>query len=172
MGPFVVIEGSELDVRAAAQELERGGWRLQPGFGPPHGQGQVVRSGTVGSPSDAAAALVAALAGQGLLARALASREVIDRLIDDLRRLGAVDHRVGRAIARPDLEPEARAILGLLAEGHSLGEAAAILGMSRRTADRRLAKGRQVLGTDRTTEAIARARRMGWLLDRESPAAD
>jgi DNA-binding NarL/FixJ family response regulator len=60
------------------------------------------------------------------------------------------------------LDPEARAILGLLAEGHSLGEAAHLLGLARRTADRRLLAARRALGVDRTTEAIARARRLGW----------
>ena len=62
-----------------------------------------------------------------------------------------------------DIGPDARAILGLLAEGQSLGEAADILGLSRRTADRRLAEGRRALGVERTTEAIARAQRLGWL---------
>jgi DNA-binding NarL/FixJ family response regulator len=74
-----------------------------------------------------------------------------------------VDHRIGAPEPPPVISSEARAILGLLAEGHSLGEAAATLGMARRTADRRLAEGRRALGTDRTTEAIARARRLGWL---------
>ena len=74
-----------------------------------------------------------------------------------------MDHRIGAPDEAPHVSNEARAILGLLAEGHSLGEAADILGLSRRTADRRLAEGRQALGTDRTTEAIARARHQGWL---------
>ena len=165
MGPFVVIEGSELDLRMAVQEIASAGWRLESGFGPPHRQGPVVRSGTIRTSVEAASALVAALAGQGLVVRTVAPRDVVDRLIDDLRRLGPVEHRLGRTQAPPDVEPEARAILGLLAEGQSLGEAAAILGMSRRTADRRLALARRALGAKRTTEAIARARRLGWLLD-------
>ncbi len=165
MGPIVVVEGSELDLRIATQELANAGWRLEPGFGSPHWSGRTVRTGTVRTASDAAAALVAALAGQGLAVRAVAPRDVVDRLIDDLRHLGPIDHRVGRALAAPSVGPEARAILGLLAEGQSLGEAATILGISRRTADRRLARARLALGTKRTTEAIARARRLGWLLD-------
>jgi DNA-binding CsgD family transcriptional regulator len=165
MAPIVVVEGSELDLRIAAQEIMSAGLRLEPGFEPPHSDGRAVRTGTVRTPSEAAAALVAVLAGQGLLVRAAAPRDVIDRLIDDLRHLGPVDHRVGRTHQAPSVDPETRAILGLLAEGHSLGEAAALLGISRRTADRRLARGRLALGTKRTTEAIARARRLGWLLD-------
>jgi DNA-binding NarL/FixJ family response regulator len=61
------------------------------------------------------------------------------------------------------LEPQQRALLALLAEGLTLGEAAWQLGLPRRTADRRLADARRALGTDRTAEAIARAKRLGWL---------
>lgn len=172
MGPFVVIEGSELDLRRALQEIVAAGWRLEPGFGPPHSHGPVVRSGTIATAADAASALVAALAGQGVVARSAAPRQVMDRFIDDLRRLGPVEHRPGRGQAEPDVEPQARAILGLLAEGQSLGEAAAILGISRRTADRRLARGRHALGAKRTTEAIARARRLGWFLDQGGSPRD
>jgi DNA-binding NarL/FixJ family response regulator len=117
----------------------------------------------VADQADAEAALLAALRGEGLIVHATAPRDVVDRLVDDLRRLGGVDHRIGTPDEAPRVSNEARAILGLLAEGHSLGEAAAILGLSRRTADRRLAEGRRALGTDRTTEAIARARHQGWL---------
>ena len=113
--------------------------------------------------SDARAALLAAIAGQGIVAHATADRAVIDRLADDLRRLGPVDHRVGSADDVPAIHDQVRELLGLLAEGHSLGDAAAILGLSRRTADRRLAMARRLLGTDRTTEAVARAAHLGWL---------
>ncbi len=88
---------------------------------------------------------------------------MIDRLIDDLRRLASVDHQVGPATDVPEADDQIRELLGLVAEGLSLGEAAAILGLSRRTADRRLAVARRTLGTGRTTEAIARAARLGWL---------
>jgi hypothetical protein len=46
-----------------------------------------------------------------------------------------------------------------------------MLGLARRTADRRLAEARRTLGVSRTTEAIARARRLGWLdRSRDRPA--
>lgn len=61
----------------------------------------------------------------------------------------------------PVLQPDGRAILGLLAEGSTLGAAAATLGMSRRTADRRLAEARAALQVERTVEAVARLRRPG-----------
>ena len=44
--------------------------------------------------------------------------------------------------------------LELLAEGRSLGNAAATLHISRRTADRRLAAARRALGVRTTTEAL------------------
>jgi len=76
------------------------------------------------------------------------------------------------AISRATDERDARAIIGLLAEGHSLGQAARLLGLSRRTADRRLAAARSALGAERTTEAVARAQRMGWLGARPVAAPD
>jgi DNA-binding NarL/FixJ family response regulator len=121
-----------------------------------------VCAGVVDGPDAAARALLAAISGAGLILETTADRATVDRLVDDLRRLGPVDHRVGEPAAGPNLDPEARAILGLLAEGHSLGEAANLLGLARRTADRRLAAARATFGVERTTEAIAQARRLGW----------
>ena len=162
MSPFVIVEGPEVTWRQAVREAASTGAALEAGFGSPHRPGRV-RIGRVTSVTDAEAALLAALAGQGIVAHATADRAVIDRLVDDLRRLGSVDHRLGPAPEPPEADHQVRQLLGLLAEGQSLGEAAAILGLSRRTADRRLAAARRTLGTDRTTEAIARAARLGWL---------
>ena len=123
-------------------------------------------TGVVATPTDAADAVLAALAGAGLIVTTSADRPTVDRLIDDLRHLGRVDHRIvsdSPVAGVASLQPEARAILGLLADGLSLGEAADALGLARRTADRRLAEARRALGVERTTEAIARARRLGWL---------
>jgi DNA-binding NarL/FixJ family response regulator len=61
------------------------------------------------------------------------------------------------------MEDDARAILRRLASGQTLGQAAAELGLSRRTADRRLARARRALGADRTVVAVARARRTGLI---------
>ena len=122
--------------------------------------------GVVEDAASAAQALLAVLGGAGLIVEARADRAVIDRLVDDLRRLGSVDHRVVAGAAssvEPEVSIEARAIIGLLAMGLSLGETARVLGLARRTADRRLAEARRGLGVTRTTEAIARARRLGWL---------
>lgn len=166
MPPLVVVEGPEAALEHAIQEQLAGGWTVVAGFAPPARAGRSVRTGQIATRADAEAALLITLGGEGLVARATAPREIVDRLVDDLRRLGPVDHRIGLPDAGPEVRPEARGILGLLAEGHSLGEAAAILGLSRRTADRRLAEGRRALGVRRTTEAIARVKRLGWLGER------
>lgn len=161
--PLLVVEGSPEALEHALDELRATGWAAQPGWRPGVRAGRTILYGELRTREDAEAALLAALDGYGLAVRAVAERPVIDRFVDDLRRLGRVDHRVGEPAPGPTLPADARAILGLLAEGHSLGEAAAILGLSRRTADRRLALAREALGVERTTEAIARAKRLGWL---------
>jgi len=163
MTPLVVVEGPDVAFDQAVREVAAAGWTADPGFGAPYRAGRVVRTGVVDGPASAEAALLAALQGQAIVVRAAASREVIDRLIDDLRRLDHVDHRVGAPTLQADVGAEARAILGLLAEGHTLGEAAHLVGLSRRTADRRVADARRALKVQRTTEAIALARRLGWL---------
>ena len=163
VAPRVIVEGPDAAYRHAIREIAAEGWLTEPGLGPPYRPGRIVRTGVIRTLADAESALLAALAGQAIVAQVAVDRNMIDKLIDDLRRLGHVDHRLGSGAGMPEIEPEARALLGLLAEGHSLGEAAAILGLSRRTADRRLATGRRLLGTKRTTEAITLATRLGWL---------
>ena len=70
---------------------------------------------------------------------------------------------VGLAFDPRAIDADARAILARLATGRTLGAIAHELGLSRRTADRRLAVARATLGAARTTEAVARAHRLGWL---------
>jgi DNA-binding CsgD family transcriptional regulator len=168
--PLIVVEGSTAAMEHALGELRERGWAPVDGWQTPIARaGRAVRVGTVDGQADAEAALQAALGGTGILVLARADRTVIDRLVDDLRRLGPVDHRVGEPVVEATLPVEAREILGLLAEGYSLGEAAELLGLARRTADRRLAQARRILGVERTTEAIAKARRRGWLRASSGP---
>jgi DNA-binding NarL/FixJ family response regulator len=124
-----------------------------------------IRHGQVETQADAEAALLAAFAGHGLVIETRPGSRILDRLVDDLRRLGPVDHRVvdSQHVAFDQGDSGARAILGLLAEGLTLGQVAAQLGVSRRTADRRVAAARRALGAERTTEAVALARKAGWL---------
>jgi DNA-binding NarL/FixJ family response regulator len=163
--PLIVVEGPPMCSDRDAARLRALGYDLVDGFASTrHATGWTVCRGVVGSDADAAAAVLAALAGHGLLIEATAGQATISRLLDDLRHLGpSVDHRLIDDHVGSPLEPESRSILALLAEGLTLGEAAAALNIARRTADRRLAAARRALGTDRTTEAIARARRQGWL---------
>jgi DNA-binding CsgD family transcriptional regulator len=168
--PLVVVEASSEAFEHAIAEIRAAGWTVLPGWRIPVGRpSRTVLSGAVLSREDAEAALLAALDGFGVIIAAASDRVVTDRLVDDLRHLGPVDHRIAEPDAGPTLPADARAILGLLAEGHSLGEAAVILGLSRRTADRRLASAREALGVERTTEAIARAKRLGWLRKPSGP---
>lgn len=162
---LVVLEGQPGAGRAVAARAAAAGdgTRIVEGFRVPLGRDAVVCVGVVDGAEAAAQAVLAAIDGAGLVIEATADRQTIDRLVDDLRRIGPVDHRVRAPEPAPALDADARAILGLLAEGHSLGEAAELLGLARRTADRRLAAAREALGVERTTEAIARARRLGWL---------
>jgi DNA-binding CsgD family transcriptional regulator len=108
------------------------------------------------------AAVLAAVRGADLVVTATAKRDVIDQLCDDLRRLGTVEHRVEAAV-RPavTLSADERALLAALLGGASLGEAAAALHLSRRTADRRLATARRALGASSTAEALVLAAQAG-----------
>jgi len=161
---FVVVEDDPGAADAELLRLRGAGLEVAWGFrGVDPRTPSATRVGRVADERDAADAVLAAIAGARLVIETTAGRSTIDRLIDDLQRLGPVEHRVGRTPVGPDLPTEARALLGLIAEGYSLGDAAELLGLARRTADRRLAAARRALGTRRTTEAIARARRLGWL---------
>lgn len=114
---------------------------------------------TIATSDDARLALLAALGGAALVVRATGSRETIDAFLDDLRRLGSVDHVTADRASPPHLDREQRALIALLGEGLTLGQAAAVLGLARRTADRRLAAARAILGVQTTAEAIVAAHR-------------
>jgi DNA-binding CsgD family transcriptional regulator len=156
--PLVVVEGSEVALARRVRDLERQGHRIVRGW---RQDASIVCVGDVADAADAAEALLAAVSGAGLVVHARADRAVIDRLVDDLRRLGSVDHRTAEPERGPELTPDERRLLDRLADGQTLGQAAAGLSLSRRTADRRLASARKKLGAATTAEAIvnhARAR--------------
>jgi len=167
--PIIVVEGPDDLFASAVGELASDGWQVSHGFAStPTGvrdprSGREGRVGDVRTVADASAALLAVLDGAAVVIRACAPPDVLDRLLGDLRHVGRVDHRRASAAATPALDREARGLLALLAQGRTLGDAAAALGLSRRTADRRLAEARMALGVQRTVEAIAQARRRGWL---------
>lgn len=146
MGHYVVLEAAALaDADAVAREA-----------------GDVVVLG-VGDQQAAVAAVLEAVRGADLVVTATANRDVIDQLCDDLRRLGTVEHRVEPRAGRPTptLSSDEQALLAALLGGASLGEAAAALHLSRRTADRRLAGARRALGASSTAEALVLAAQAG-----------
>lgn len=151
MRPLVVTEGDDVFAEALA-ELRASGRRLVDGWRDDAGEGAVC-VGVVADERDAAAAVLAVVAGSGVLVAGRAGRDVLDRLCDDLRALGPLDHRLERS-GRPALTREQRDLLEALAGGASLGQAAAALHLSRRTADRRLAAARAALGAATTAEAL------------------
>jgi DNA-binding NarL/FixJ family response regulator len=104
----------------------------------------------------AVAALRLALEGRDLLIHAVAERPILDRLYDDLRRLGSVEVRTASTAEAepPVLADDEAALLELLADGRTLREAAAELHLSLRTADRRLASARTRLHVSTTAEAV------------------
>ncbi len=142
MGHYVVLEGAALaDAESAADVL------------------------AVPDRRAAVDAVLAAVRGADLVIAATAKRDVIDQLCDDLRRLGTVEHRVAPRGEPADpavaLSADERALLVALLGGASLGEAAAALHLSRRTADRRLAAARRTLGAGSTAEALVLAAQAG-----------
>ena len=149
--PLVVVEGSARAYADALADLRSAGWTLVPGWDARAG---IVCTGVVGSMEDAAAALLAAVGGAGVLIDAQAERDVVDRLCEDLRRIGRLDHRVGEQPLRVTLTREEQALVDILLDGESLGAAARRLSVARRTADRRLASVRAKLGVETTAEAL------------------
>jgi len=159
--PLVVIEGGpgtiRSDVDASLAIARAAGWRVVRGWAAPLTGELVVCTGSVNSADEARRALLAAVSGAGLVVRAGASPDIVARFVDDLRRLGPVDHRVVDATTPRRLAAAERALLGLLGEGLTIRQAAATIGVSRRTADRRLASARRALGVTSTAAAIAAA---------------
>lgn len=159
MRPLIVVEGTDAAVADALAEVRQLGWTVVPGWWLQSGGDRVVCTGAVATAEDAAAALLAAVGGAGLVVVARAERDVLDRLCGDLRHLGRLDHRTASAARLPRLTTEERALVDRLLDGLTLGEAAAHLSISRRTADRRMASVREKLGVATTAEALVQSRR-------------
>jgi DNA-binding NarL/FixJ family response regulator len=148
---LLVVEASERAFAQAVAEVERAGARVVDGW---RQDPSVVCVGAVRDTADAAEAVLAAVAGAGLVVHALTDRALADRLVDDLRRLGPVEHRTAEPAPAPELTGDERRLLDALADGKTLGAAAAELHLSRRTADRRLRSAKEKLGVATTAEAI------------------
>jgi hypothetical protein len=160
--PFVVVEGPppvvDRRLRASRAVVREGGWAVVQGWAAPLGGERLVCSGVISTIDDARRALLAAVSGAGLILGVRADRETRDRFLDDLRRLGPVTY-LNRSpspseLASVLLTAEQRSLLAMLGEGLSMLDAAAALGLPRRTAERRLAAACSALDVDSTTGAI------------------
>jgi DNA-binding CsgD family transcriptional regulator len=159
--PLVVVEGRSVAVRGrvelALEAARAAGWRIVRGWAAPLTGERVVCTGVVRTTDEARRALLAAVSGAGLVVGADAAPITVARLVDDLRRLGPVDHIQIDGNPSHALTSSQRALLGLLGEGLTIGQAAAELGVAPRTAGRRLASARRLLGVESTTAAIIAA---------------
>lgn len=154
--PLLLVQGSDALAEATDDVVQRG-WPLIAGWSPDETRSGVVCWGSVADVADVGQAVLAAISGAGVLAQP-AGRHLAEQLGDDLRRVGDVQHRFP-ALGWVVLDVEERRLLDLLGEGVSLGEAAGLLHVSRRTADRRLASARARLGAPSNGAAIAIRRR-------------
>ena len=95
MRSFVIIEGERraatTRIAAAVAAARADGWTIVRGWAAPLGGDRVVCTGWIRHADDARRALLAAMAGAGLVVAASADPETVDRLLEDLRHLGPVD---------------------------------------------------------------------------------
>jgi DNA-binding NarL/FixJ family response regulator len=148
------------DLRSRAAELVRGGWTTHDGFVLPEepfwlGPARLVAVGSVSSDAAARAALDCAIRGVGLVVDlddeapwAVTFRSDLDRAT------GAPPSVTGPAPAAVPLNTEQREVLDLLADGHSIAQAARMRFLSLRTANRRVAEARERLGVATNREAV------------------
>jgi DNA-binding NarL/FixJ family response regulator len=136
---------------------------VQDGFGLPESPWDLVShrilcTGGVSDRAQAQAVALAAVRGAAL-AVAVADDWLLECLVEDLSRVGAVavrDPHAAHPIAL--LDPGQCRLLELVAAGATLAAAADQLGWSRRTINRRLARIRETLGVATTAEALVLAR--------------
>lgn len=154
--PLIVVSNAAV-MEACVDRLERSGVvirrRWEPGTAP--ASTELVCAGQVDTVRDAEAALLAALGGAGIVAVLPDDDALSASFFEDLRRLGDVevaDESPQNPLER--LDEEQRRLLDLLAKGLSVTAASRRLFLSRRTADRRLAQARAMLGVRSNAEAI------------------
>ncbi|MDQ3609526.1 MAG: LuxR C-terminal-related transcriptional regulator, partial [Actinomycetota bacterium] len=156
---LLVAEGAGGTLRGAVDQLRAEGWMVQEGWGLPDvpwklAQRRIACTGWVATGEEAVEVVLAALRGVAL-AVAVPDERLLERLAEDLHRIGDVQERTADA-AQPleRLDAEQRRLLEALASGSTIEVAAQRLAWSRRTIDRRLAVIREVLGVSSTAEAL------------------
>ena len=154
--PYVLLPPGA-DLQALASELAGRGWTAHEGFALPEepwwlGPARLLAVGSVRSEAAARAALDCAVRGLGL---------VVD-LDDDAAWAVAFRSDLDRATGTPPavtssaapLSREQREVLDLLADGHSIAQAARLRFLSLRTANRRVREAREKLGVATNREAV------------------
>jgi hypothetical protein len=163
------VVGSGTDATLVLRRLARAGWTTREGFALPESTWDVaparmVLFGRVADPDTAELAVLGAARGAGVVAIADTTSDLGRALVADLGRIGAVgtDPNAPWAGEQPDtgsgtgpqLAPEQRALLERLANGETIAAAAAAEFLSLRTANRRIAEARELLGVRTTREAV------------------
>jgi hypothetical protein len=106
--------------------------------------------GVVGGREDARAAVEALERGVGLIVAVTVEGRERLALLEDLDRAGRITSSDDAYV----LDDDQRSLLALLADGVTVAVAAQQAGVSRRTANRRLADARARLGVESTVEAV------------------
>jgi DNA-binding NarL/FixJ family response regulator len=163
------VVGSGTDATTVLRRLARAGWTTREGFALTEQQWDVSDSrlalfGRVADPDTAELALMAAARGAGVVAITDAGADIGRALLADLARIGPVSTDADADVSgepagdgsgnSPQLAPEQRALLERLASGETIAAAAAAEFLSLRTANRRIAEAREVLGVRTTREAV------------------
>jgi hypothetical protein len=155
----VVASGADADT--VLRRLARDGWAIREGFALPDPAWDVTGSrlvlhGRITDQDTLQLAVLAAARGAGIVAVCDTDSPLGRALVDDLSRLGPVNHGPGTETGDPvaDLVPEQRALLDRLAAGDTIAAAAAAEFLSLRTANRRIAEARALFGVRTTREAV------------------
>jgi DNA-binding NarL/FixJ family response regulator len=153
--PAYVVGADDLDATRAA--LAGDGWSVRAGWELPAtpwdlADRRLACSGTVSGDGDVAAVLLAA--SRGAAVAAAVEPELRPRLIDELSRVTSLQNIADAAPGR--LHDDDRALLLALQGGTPLVQAARQLGMSRRTATRRVADLRRRFNVATTSELLMR----------------
>ncbi len=157
------VLGVSADATTVLRKLARAGWRTREGFALPEptwdvAAARLVLFGRVADLDTATLVVQAAARGAGIVAIADVAAEPGQALVDDLRRLGPVQLSPDSGGSGDDvfaqLIPEQRALLQRLANGETIAAAAAAEFLSLRTANRRIAQAREMLGVRTTREAV------------------
>ncbi len=152
---FVLRAASEVDV--TLRGLARNGWTVRQGFALPNlswdiRSARLVLYGSIADMETANLVVLAAARGAGVVALP-ATREITERLLADLSGFGPVQ-QVPEASVPSALNRDQRALLDRLADGDTIAAAAASEHISLRTANRRIAEARELLGARTTREAV------------------